>query len=171
MHRYVLGMVNYRTWVRCHTLDASCATVTIITSLSEDNPVYTTYTEETNDQWSFLHFISCAIEDGYLVNGDYLIVDNAAIHHGHDIVDELDAQLAAAGVRIIYLPAYSPELNPCELVFSKMKALIRRDGHAEETVYEKTMSAIASVTYEDMCGYYKHCITPDQILPELEIPE
>lgn len=54
------------------------------------------------------------------MRGDTLVVDNARIHKARDIVPTLRAALAAAGVRMLFLPTYSPELNPCELIFAQV---------------------------------------------------
>jgi transposase len=51
-----------------------------------------------------------------------IIMDNASFHHGERV-----AQLCAnAGVKLVYLPPYSPDLNPIEEFFSELKAFIRR---------------------------------------------
>jgi transposase len=51
-----------------------------------------------------------------------LVMDNAPIHHGGNVA----ALCAARGVRLIYLPAYSPDFNPIEKGFSCLKARLRR---------------------------------------------
>ena len=66
----------------------------------------------------------------------------------------------------IRLPAYSPELNPCELVFAQIKKYIRKVVSIR-TILDKVCEAIASVTVEHLFSYYRHCVLPKQILPEL----
>ena len=56
--------------------------------------------------------------------GDVLVLDNAAIHHAAGVWDALDAIFAAAGITVLFLPVYSPELNPAELIFSQSKTLL-----------------------------------------------
>jgi transposase len=58
-----------------------------------------------------------------LVAGDLLVADNAAIHKSREIIPTLRVALATAGVRMVFLPTYSPELNPCELVFAQVAPL------------------------------------------------
>jgi len=53
-----------------------------------------------------------------------LIMDNCQIHH----VEEVEDLCQAHGVRLVYLPPYSPDLNPIEECFSFIKAYIRRNG-------------------------------------------
>ena len=63
---------------------------------------------------------------GTLTTGDYLIVDNASVHGGMDSIDLLLDFLEEHGVSLVYLPAYSPELNPCENVFCMLKTHLRQ---------------------------------------------
>jgi len=58
---------------------------------------------------------------GALVPGDYLVADNAAVHVGEETYEFINDLLKVAGIELIYLPAYSPELNPCELIFNCLK--------------------------------------------------
>jgi len=118
-----------------------------------------------------VNFVAGACLSNFLVCGDYFIVDNAAVHHGEESEEVLNIILEQYGVHLRYLPAYSPELNPCELVFSKMKGFLRRLSMHPAPLYLKAVLASAHVTREDMEGWYKHCIHPKQILPELDYPE
>jgi hypothetical protein len=71
-----------------------------------------------------------------------------------------------SGVVCVYLPAYSPDYNPIELAFSKMKASIRREGQEARAILgtndEAEVTAmlfhhVYSVTEEDAAGWYRHC--------------
>ena len=50
-----------------------------------------------------------------------VIMDNTAIHH----VDEVIKMIQGIGAMVLYLPPYSPDYNPIEEAFSKVKALVR----------------------------------------------
>ena len=54
--------------------------------------------------------------------GDVVVMDNLAAHK----VEGVGEAIAAAGASILYLPPYSPDLNPIEQVFAKLKALLRQ---------------------------------------------
>ena len=54
--------------------------------------------------------------------GDVVVLDNLAAHK----VDGVRQAIAAAGASILYLPPYSPDLNPIEQLFAKLKALLRK---------------------------------------------
>lgn len=60
--------------------------------------------------------------------GDIVIMDNLGSHKGHAV----RAAIRAAGARLFFLPPYSPDLNPIEQVFAKLKTLLR--SAAERTV-------------------------------------
>jgi transposase len=63
-----------------------------------------------------------------LRRGDIVIMDNASVHKVVGVREAIEA----AGARLIYLPPYSPDLNPIEMAFNKLKALLRKA--AERTV-------------------------------------
>ena len=60
--------------------------------------------------------------------GDVVIMDNLSSHKGHRVKDIIEA----AGAKLLYLPPYSPDFNPIEMAFSKLKAMLRKA--AERTV-------------------------------------
>lgn len=51
-----------------------------------------------------------------------LVLDNYTVHHGPSV----ERLLTSAGCEVLYLPSYSPDLNPIELMFSKLKAHLNR---------------------------------------------
>ncbi|NBK78697.1 transposase, partial [bacterium D16-76] len=57
-----------------------------------------------------------------LHEGDIVIMDNMRTHH----VKEVQTLLQGAGMKLLYLPAYSPDLNPIENMWSKIKAILRK---------------------------------------------
>lgn len=82
--------------------------------------------------------------------GDIVIADNLSSHK----VAGVKEALARWGASIIYLPPYSPDLNPIENFFSKLKALLRR---AAERSFDGLVKAIASIleaTSPQECSNY-----------------
>ena len=63
--------------------------------------------------------------------GDTVVLDNLPAHK----VSGIRERIEAAGARLLYLPAYSPDLNPIELAFAKLKAIIRAE--AARTISER----------------------------------
>jgi DDE superfamily endonuclease len=58
---------------------------------------------------------------------------------------------------LLYLPPYSPDLNPIEEAFAKLKALVHRAGaRTREAVIKALGRALEAVTARDACGYFEH---------------
>jgi transposase len=72
-----------------------------------------------------------------LAPGDVVVMDNLPAHK----VDGIAQAIAAAGASILYLPPYSPDLNPIEMLFAKLKALLRKAA-------ARTKDALWTVTAE-----------------------
>ena len=90
-----------------------------------------------------------------------LIVDNCRIHH----VEEIQQLCDERGVRLRYLPPYSPDFNPIEECFSFMKAWIRRHGARFREAFASDESALPymflygaldHVTAEHAEGWFSH---------------
>ena len=82
-----------------------------------------------------------------------IILDNAAIHH----VEEIERLLQGVGVLIHFLPPYSPDFNPIELLFSKVKTTIKTLEQQMERSDTETvvLAAFAEITQEDCCNWIK----------------
>lgn len=89
-----------------------------------------------------------------LAEGDIVILDNLGSHKGA----AARSAIKAAGARMWFLPPYSPDLNPIEMVFAKMKHWLR---DASERTVEATWRRIGAVLDRfspEECGrYLKHC--------------
>ena len=74
--------------------------------------------------------------------------------HRTDRVTEL---IEARGADLVFLPSYSPDLNPIEEAFSKIKALVRKEGtRMREALVEAIGRALAAITPEDAAGWFAH---------------
>jgi len=104
-------------------------------------------------QHSFLDFIFQSIRDGALCNGDILLMDNSSIHFAKDIHNTLMAMLTSQNIRLEFLPQYSPELNPCELVFAKVKHIVR-NIRSENNFLPDVEAAMSTVTTSDIFNFY-----------------
>jgi transposase len=112
---------------------------------------------QTNTQVDFIEFIISCVEDKHLVEGDILILDNAPIHTGVLVDQILSPILQKAGIEIRFLPTYSPELNPCELVWAFVKNKLRNDRIF--TSLNASLAVFFALLGEDkMKSFYKHCI-------------
>ena len=89
-----------------------------------------------------------------LKHGDIVIVDNLSSHKSNAV----RRAIRKVGAHLIFLPKYSPDLNPIELAFSKLKKLLR-DG-AERTVdklWELCGRILDQFTESECRNYFQHC--------------
>lgn len=85
--------------------------------------------------------------------GDIVIWDNARIHS-----ERAEALILAAGASVVPLPRYSPDLNPIEMMWSKIKHLIRRArADTAEALREALRLAVASLKPADAAAWIAHC--------------
>ena len=86
--------------------------------------------------------------------GDILIIDNLPAHKSARVT----AAVEGAGCTLVYLPPYSPDLNPIENMWSKVKASIRTAAaRTLDAVVNAVGVALHSVTLSDCEGYFGHC--------------
>jgi len=86
--------------------------------------------------------------------GQVVVIDNLGAHKG----ERVRWLIQSRGCELLYLPPYSPDLNPIEEAFSKVKALLRRAGaRAREALVEAIGRALGAVTAQDARGFFKHC--------------
>ena len=86
--------------------------------------------------------------------GDVVIMDNLSSHKRPRVRQLIEA----AGARLVYLPAYSPDLNPIELIFAKIKQLLRSLAcRTRETLWSAMQSILGRVTPSDAANCFKHC--------------
>lgn len=133
-------------------------TMTLLCCLDNiDQPIAFDLRHGSNTQWDFFDFVLTCLEQRYLAAGDYFVVDNASVHHGCAMWPILSRLLQLAGIKLIYLPTYSPELNPCELVFSYVKRHIREHRGTDRFVIE-ILAALSHVTHGIVKSFYRKCI-------------
>ena len=86
--------------------------------------------------------------------GDVVILDNLSSHKNQ----EAARLIAAAGARLLFLPSYSPDLNPIELMFAKLKQLLRRaQARTVEALYAAIGRLIEEITPSECANYIRHC--------------
>ena len=86
--------------------------------------------------------------------GQVIVMDNLSVHKGEKVRELIEAR----GCDLIYLPPYSPDLNPIEEAFSKVKGLLRRAGaRTREALIEAMGRALDAVTAKDTQGFFEHC--------------
>lgn len=146
-------------------LRAQTVTTTLITSVDSRDPhMMVNFRKQTNNQFDFLMFIVKCVANGVLRWGDTLIMDNAKIHSARLTFPAIREGLARRGISILFMPTYSPELNPCELVFSKVKFHIRETWMKNGLTFDQTIrSGFDTITLSNVQSYYQHCRTLDNV--------
>ena len=86
--------------------------------------------------------------------GQIVVVDNLSAHKGGRVREILET----VGCELVYLPPYSPDFNPIEQAFSKIKGLLRKArARTREALIEAMGLALDAVTVGDARGFFVHC--------------
>lgn len=87
-------------------------------------------------------------------------MDNASIHSGSEMWDSMLELLEEHSIHLLFLPAYSPELNPCELCFAQLKNWLRNNRAATggQSLQELIARAAARITQDNILNYYGRCL-------------
>ena len=86
--------------------------------------------------------------------GQAVVLDNLSSHKGGRVRELVEGR----GCELLFLPPYSPDLNPIKEAFSKVKGLSRRAGvRTREALIEAMGQALDAVTNRDARGFFEHC--------------
>jgi transposase len=133
-----------KNWGKNVTLIGALCSQGILASLqlpgSCDGPVFLKYLEEVllPELWE----------------GAVVVMDNLSVHKSPK-VKEL---LASKGVRVLYLPPYSPDFNPIEKAWSKLKSFLRKVGaRTYRTLSRAIAKGLEQITSQDAIAWFHHC--------------
>ena len=88
-----------------------------------------------------------------LKEGQVLVMDNLPAHKPRRVRELIEER----GCELLYLPGYSPEYNPIEEAFSKIKEILRRAAaRTREALVEALGMALSAVSREDARGFFEH---------------
>jgi transposase len=94
------------------------------------------------------HFLTPSLCEGQVV-----VLDRLGAHR----TDRVKQLIEGRGADLVFLPSYSPEMNPIEEAFSKIKQLVRKAGaRVREAPVETKGRVLAAVTLEDAAGWFAH---------------
>ena len=86
--------------------------------------------------------------------GQVVVMDNLSAHKGSKIRELIEGR----GCELLFLPPYSPDLNPIEEAFSKVKGLLRRvEARSREALIEAMGRSLEAMTVRDALGFFEHC--------------
>ncbi len=86
--------------------------------------------------------------------GEWVVMDNLSSHKGQRVRELIES----TGAKLLYLPPYSPDLNPIELAFSKLKQLLRSAGHRTiDALWSDVQRMLNCITTSDALNFMRHC--------------
>ena len=89
--------------------------------------------------------------------GDVVVMDNLSPHKSPGVREAIEA----AGATLRYLPPYSPDFNPIENMWSKVKGVLRSiAARSIDTLHDAIGAAMSTVTTTDCVGFFRHCGYP-----------
>ena len=126
---------------------------TILSSIQLDGTLHDTPFSGGTTVEHFKHYLKDILLP-HLNGNSVLVMDNMKSHHAKAVKNLLDS----SGVRYIYLPPYSPDLNPIEKLWSKAKALLRKfKARTLDALSNAIQNAFHSVTVSDCSGWFRFC--------------
>ena len=136
------------------TPDGRWKMLTILGALSTRGMIATMTIEEATDGDIFLAYIEHVLCPA-LRPGDVVVMDNLSSHK----VTGVRQLIEEAGAEVLYLPPYSPDLNPIEKAWSKLKQLLRTaKARSKEALDQAITELLPQITPENASAWFKHCI-------------
>lgn len=125
----------------------------MISSIRLDGSTACMALEGTTDTESFRSYVSQVLVP-VLKPDDIVVMDNLSPHKS----DPTLALITNAGAQVLFLPAYSPDLNPIEKMWSKIKSLLRTaQARTPADLITAIGQALAKVTPQDALGWFVSC--------------
>lgn len=107
----------------------------------------------SNDRVTFEAFVFNKLVP-QLWKGACVVLDNSTIHQG----DEIQAAIEAVGAKLVFLSPYSPEFNPIENLWSKLKSILRRIGaRTYRDLDEAIALAYTQISLDNIRNWFSHC--------------
>jgi transposase len=139
--------------VHAHTPHGHWQTTTMMSSLRLDGTTACMALDGTTDTESFRAYVAAVLVPT-LRPGDTVVMDNLSPHKS----DPTLALILQAGAFVLFLPAYSPDLNPIEKMWSKIKSLLRTaEARTPADLIIAIGQALAKVTPQDALGWFASC--------------
>jgi transposase len=128
-------------------------TTTLLGAVRLDGTTAAMVIESATDQDVFLAYVR-EILVPTLRPGDIVVMDNLSPHKAPTVAEII----RASGAEVWYLPPYSPDLNPIEQMWSKVKALLRKAAaRTAQALLEAIGAALDSVSASDALGWFQNC--------------
>jgi len=139
--------------VHARTPQGHWQTTTMISSIRLDGSTACMALEGATDTESFRAYVQAVLVPR-LRPGDLVVMDNLSPHKS----DPTLALITQAGAQVLFLPAYSPDLNPIEMMWSKVKNLLRgAEARTQAQLIVAIGQALAKVRPRDALNWFVHC--------------
>ena len=127
--------------------------LTVVGALTADGLLASMTVEAATDADVFRAYVAAVLAPA-LRPGHVVVLDNLSAHKAVGVRTLIEER----GCRLVHLPPYSPDLNPIEMLWSKMKTRLRAAQLRKVATLERGVSdALATVTAQDAGGYFRHC--------------
>lgn len=137
----------------CHAPHGHWCTTTMISSVRLDGTTACMTIEGAANTEVFQAYVREVLVPS-LRPGDIVVMDNLGAHKNELTL----ALIEQAGAAVRFLPAYSPDLNPIEMMWSKVKSLLRKaQARNHPDLLAAIASALSAVTPNDALGWFAHC--------------
>jgi len=126
---------------------------TLISAIRDDGVTAPLVFEGATDEAAFGAYVRQVLIPA-LRPGDIVVLDNLAAHR----VASIARAIRRAGAGVWYLPPYSPDFNPIEKIWAKLKAYLRRaEARTTEALWQAIGQALRTVTAQDCRNSFEHC--------------
>jgi transposase len=127
-------------------------TITLVAGLTQRGIIAPLTFKGSLDGPTFVGYIEECLAPT-LKRGQIVILDNLPAHRAPGVQEAIEA----AGATLVYLPKYSPELNPIEQAFSKIKALLRKAAERSvKTLVRRIGSILRSINKQECMNYFRN---------------
>lgn len=127
-------------------------TLTLVAALRSDGMTAPCVIDGTMNGPTFVGYVEQSLAPT-LQNGDIVFMDNLRTHKVAGVREAIEA----AGAQLRYLPAYSPDLNPIELAFSKLKTALRKSAARTINALTKLIGKLLKTYAPEQCAnYFRH---------------
>lgn len=136
-----------------YTAHGHWSTTTLVAALTDKGPIAPMVLDGPMDRACFEAYVAQVLLPA-LPSEAIVVMDNLAAHKSQATAQ----MLQEAGAKLWYLPPYSPDFNPIELMWSKCKTSLRSaKANTQEALFTAIGRALDEITVKDSENYFRHC--------------
>jgi transposase len=152
--RYGWALRGQRSWGKAPTNRGK--NTTLFAAMSPEGLLASMTVEGAANTEAFLTYLDAVLCPA-LRPGRTVLMDNLQVHKAEVVRQRIEA----CGCRLVFLPRYSPDFNPIEGAFSKLKTFLRRvQARTREALEAAIGAGLQTITAQDARGWFEHCGYP-----------